>query len=337
VNDRPVNLRYSEVNGPGWRRVRRGRQFLFLDVDGTPLTDPVGLQRIERLGIPSSWRKVWICPYPDGHIQAVGTDPGGRRQYLYHPQWREDRREEAFDRALQMSAALPEMRRRIAADLRGRGLTRDRVLGVALYLLDTGCYPGDDEAFGITALRCDEVALQRTGVEIDHRPPQGGRLRLTVDEPLVGRAVRALLRRPDRDDRFLVYRNDNGSDDDWVAADPADVNARLRELVGDDHRVADLFSWHATVAAAVAFAEFDTAAPAQAAAVEASVYRTVAAELHRPDCTAHIDPRVATGFRHGLTVAAGLRRSRRVRERAERQAIVEAATARLIRKVAREL
>src|SRR3569833_2864944 len=115
-----MRLRRSAVRRPRERRGGRGKGFSYEDQDGVPITDAATLQRIKDLVIPPAWKKVWICPYPNGHIQAVGTDAAGRRQYLYHQQWQQERNEEKFDRVLAMSAALPEMRRRIAADLRGR-------------------------------------------------------------------------------------------------------------------------------------------------------------------------------------------------------------------------
>ena len=111
--------------------MRRGRGFSYQNPDGTPVTDAATLQRIKDLVIPPAWKKVWICFYPNGHIQAVGDDAAGRRQYLYHQKWQQERNEEKFDRVLEMSAVLPDMRRRIAADLRRRGLDRDRVVALA--------------------------------------------------------------------------------------------------------------------------------------------------------------------------------------------------------------
>ena len=127
-----MRLRRSVVRGPGVRRVRRGRGFSFYSPDGTAVTDAETLQRINDLVIPPAWKKVWICPYPNGHIQAVGTDAAGRRQYIYHQKWQQERGEEKFDRVLEMSAALPDMRRRIAADLAGRRLERARRRAPAL-------------------------------------------------------------------------------------------------------------------------------------------------------------------------------------------------------------
>src|SRR5262245_20492635 len=113
-----MRLRRSVVSGPGLHRVRRGRGFSYHDENGKALADEPKLTRIRDLVIPPAWKNVWISPYENGHIQAVGTDVAGRRQYLYHEQWQEDRAEEKFDRVLEMSKALPEMRRQITIDLR---------------------------------------------------------------------------------------------------------------------------------------------------------------------------------------------------------------------------
>ena len=198
-----MRLRRSVVSGPGLRRVRRGRGFSYHDSDGHVLTDQATLERIRDLVIPPAWKNVWISAHPNGHIQAVGTDAAGRRQYLYHEKWQEERNEEKFDRVLEMSAALPDMRRRIAADLRRRGLERDRVLALALHLLDLGYfraggeqYADENNSFGIATLLCDHVTLQREAVEFDYPAKSGVRRTLTIDDPEVVRSVRALLRAP---------------------------------------------------------------------------------------------------------------------------------------------
>ena len=245
-----MRLRRSVVRGPGLRRVRRGRGFSYHHADDTSVTDAATLQRINDLVIPPAWKNVWICPYPNGHIQAVGTDAAGRRQYLYHQKWQEDRAEEKFDRVLEMSAALPDMRRRIAADLAGRGLERDRVLALALHLLDLGYfraggeqYAEENNSFGIATLLCEHVTLQREAVEFDYPAKSGVRRTLIIDDPEVVRSVRALLRRPDRTDRLLVCRNSSG----WIDIHADDLNARFKELVGEEYTVKDLRTWHGTV------------------------------------------------------------------------------------------
>ena len=337
-----MRLRRSLVTGPGFRRVRRGRGFSYHDSDGKALTDETALTRIRELVIPPAWKRVWISPYPNGHIQAVGIDAAGRRQYIYHAQWQEERGEEKFDRVLEMSAALPDMRRRIAADLRGRGLERDRVLALALHLLDLGYfraggeqYADENNSFGISTLLCEHVALQRQAVEFDYPAKSGVRRTLTIDDPEVMRAVRALLRRPDRTDRLLVCRNSS----EWADLHADDLNARFKQLVGDEYTVKDLRTWHGTVLAAAAFV--DTDPPVNKTVikrVESAVMKEVAEELGNTPAVArgsYVDPRVVQGYEQGVTIAAGVRRANRIRKPSDRQAILEQSTARLIRKVAR--
>src|SRR3981189_2638888 len=123
-----MRLRRSAVGGPGIRRMRRGRGFSYQNPDGTPVTDAATLQRIKDLVIPPAWKKVWICSYPNGHIQAVGDDAAGRRQYLYHQNWQQERNEEKFDRVLEMSAALPDMRMLLRPNPPVTSFCRDRVV-----------------------------------------------------------------------------------------------------------------------------------------------------------------------------------------------------------------
>lgn len=336
-----MRLRRSTVRGPGIRRVRRGRGFSYQEPDGSPVTDAATLQRIKDLVIPPAWKKVWICPYPNGHIQAVGTDAAGRRQYLYHQKWQEERNEEKFDRVLEMSSALPDMRRRIAADLRRRGLERDRVLALALHLLDLGYfraggeqYAEENNSYGIATLLCEHVSLQKQAVEFDYPAKSGVRRTLLIDDPEVVRSVRALLR-SGNNERLLVCRNGSG----WVDLHSDDLNARFKELVGDEYTVKDLRTWHGTVLAAAAFVDADPPANKTVTKrVESAVMKEVAEELGNTPAVArssYVDPRVVEGYESGLTIAAGLRRANRTRKPYERQAILENSTARLIRKVAK--
>jgi DNA topoisomerase-1 len=324
------------------RRVRRGRGFSYHHPDGTAVTDADTLQRIKDLVIPPAWKNVWICPHPNGHIQAVGTDVAGRRQYLYHQKWQEERNEEKFDRVLEMSAALPDMRRHIAADLRGRGLTRDRVLALALHLLDLGYfraggeqYAEENNSFGIATLQCQHISLQRQAVEFDYPAKSGVQRTLVIEDPEVVRSVRSLLRRPDRTDRFLVCRNGSG----WIDLHADDLNAKFKQLVGDEYTVKDLRTWHGTVLAAAAFVDADPPVNKTVIKrVESAVMKEVSEELGNTPAVArgsYVDPRVVEGYESGLTIAAGVRRATRTRKPADRQAILDSSTARLIRKVAK--
>lgn len=337
-----MRLRRSVVGGPGLRRVRRGRGFSYHHADDTAVTDAATLQRINDLVIPPAWKNVWICPYPNGHIQAVGTDAAGRRQYLYHEKWQEDRAEEKFDRVLAMAPALPEMRRQIAVDLRGRGLQRDRVLALALHLLDLGYfraggeqYAEENNSFGISTLLCEHVTLQREAVEFDYPAKSGVRRTLIIDDTEVVRSVRALVRRPDRADRLLVCRNSSG----WVDIHADDLNARFKQLVGEEYTVKDLRTWHGTVLGAAAFVDADPPVNKTVIKrVESAVMKEVAEELGNTPAVArssYVDPRVVQGYEHGLTIAPAVRRAARTKRPGERQAILEKSTVRLIRKVAK--
>ena len=337
-----MRLRRSEIRGPGLRRVRRGRGFSYQDPDGAPVTDAETLQRIKDLVIPPAWKKVWISSHPNGHIQAVGTDDAGRRQYIYHQQWQDERNEEKFDRALNMSAALPDMRAQIASDLRSRGLTRDRVIALALQLLDLGYfrsgseqYAEENNSFGLATLLCEHVRLEQDAVEFDYPAKSGVRRTLMIEDPEVVRSVRALMRRPDRGERLLVCRNGSG----WTELHADDLNARFKELVGDEYTVKDLRTWHGTVLAAEAFVDADPPAnKTTIKRVESAVMKEVAEGLGNTPAVArgsYVDPRVVEGYESGLTIEAGVRRAARTRAPAKRQAILDGGTARLIRKVAK--
>jgi DNA topoisomerase I len=337
-----MRLRRSVVRGPGFGRVRRGKGFSYHDQNGELITDPATLKRISDLVIPPAWKNVWISPHPNGHIQAVGTDVAGRRQYLYHQKWQEERNEEKFDRVLEMSAALPDMRRRISADLRGRGLERDRVLALALHLLDLGYfraggeqYAEENNSFGIATLLCEHVTLQRQAVEFDYPAKSGVRRTLVIDDPEVLRSVRALLRRPERSDRLLVCRNSAG----WTDIHADDLNARFKELLGDEYTVKDLRTWHGTVLAAEAFVDADPPVNKKVIKrVESAVMNEVSEALGNTPAVArssYVDPRVVEGYQEGLTIAPAVRRAARTRAADERQSILERSTARIIRRVAK--
>jgi DNA topoisomerase-1 len=338
-----VRLRRSNVGGPGIRRVRRGRGFSYVDADDRPVTTAETLDRIDQLVIPPAWKKVWICPYPNGHIQAVGTDAAGRKQYIYHQRWQEERAEEKYDRTLRLAKALPDWRHRVAADLKQRGLRRDRVLAVAHQLLDRGYfraggeeYAQENGSFGLATLLREHVRLRRDSVEFDYPAKSGVRRTIELEDPLVVRAVKALMRADTRLRRLLVYRTDEG---DWVEVHSVDVNTRFRDIVGDEFSIKDLRTWHGTVLAAEAFAKIDEPTSKTAfKRAQSTVMKVVAAELGNTPAvarTSYVDPRVVKAFEEGVTIAPAIRRAQRHRSLAMRQGVIEQATARLISRVAK--
>ena len=335
-----MRLRRSTVGGPGFRRVRRGRGFCYVDSDRNAVDDPEVLARIDALVIPPAWKNVWICHYPNGHIQAVGTDAAGRKQYLYHAQWQAERAEEKYDRTLSMAKRLPDWRLRVLDDLKGRGLHRERVLAVAHQLLDVGYfraggeeYAQENGSFGLATLRREHVRMHGGAVEFDYPAKSGVRRTITLEDPMLVRAVRSLLRADTRCPRLLVYRNSDG----WAEIRADDINSRFRAVVGDEFSIKDLRTWHGTVLAAEAFsyASEPTSKTARRRA-EAAVMKAVAEELgNTPAVTrgSYVDPRVVRAYEDRVTIAPALRRAERERSAATRQQIIERATVRMITRI----
>jgi DNA topoisomerase IB len=313
-----MRLRRSHLAGPGYRRRRRGRSFTYLDAHGDPLADPAELARVKDLAIPPAWTDVWISPDPRGHIQATGTDAAGRRQYLYHEVWRRKRDAEKFDHVLDVAARLPWLRRRLAADVRGDRLTRQRVLAAVAKLIDLGLFrvggdeyaKGDDATFGVTTLRPEHMRVRRTGTEFRY-PAKGGVERVSViTDDDVCRVLTGLRRRRDPD-RLFQFREGGA----WRAVHSDDVNAYLRRASGIEMSAKDFRTWHATVLAATLLAGHDPAgtSPTRRRRAVARVMREVAAELGNTPAVAkasYVDPRVVDLYHDGIVVDLPVRFSR---------------------------
>lgn len=335
-----MRLRKSTVGGPGIRRVRRGRGFSYLDNDRDRVDDDEVLARIEALVIPPAWKDVWISPHPNGHIQAVGTDVAGRRQYLYHERWQTERSEEKFDRAVSLAKQLPGWRLDLLVDLRRRGLGRDRVLALAQHLIDQGYFRAGGEeyveengSYGLSTLLRDHVRLRSDTVEFDYPAKSGVRRTVSLDDPLVIGAVRSLLRADTTSDRLLIYRASDG----WSEVHADDINTRFRELVGEEFSVKDIRTWHGTVLAAEAFAiARDPKSKTARRREEAAVMRAVADQLGNTPAVArgsYVDPRVVAAYEQGITIASALGRSKRKRTPEARREIIEQATVKMIRRI----
>lgn len=321
-----MRLRRMDVSTPGLGRRRRGRSFSYHGPDGTTITDPAVIDRIRALAIPPAWDDVWICPRPNGHIQAVGTDAAGRRQYRYHDEWRVQRDLEKHDRVLRLAPKLPRMRRAVAADLELPGLRRERVLAAALRMLDLAVFrvggeryaPAGEEAvdegsFGLATLRVEHVR-PRGGVVLVEYPGKGGvRHSVVLDDPALHRVLVALRRGRAPCDELLGYRAADG----WHDVRSDDVNARIKELLGEEFTAKDLRTWSATVLAATslaaAWAGGGPRGPGKRARQRAVVaaMREVAEHLGNTPAVArrsYVDPRVIECFDRGVTVCGALRR-----------------------------
>lgn len=206
-----ARLRHSDPSAPGIRRIRHGRGFRFLTPDGST-ADAKDVTRAKSLAIPPVWTDVWVCPWPNGHIQATGFDDAGRRQYLYHEQWRRDRDGLKHDHVLEFAAALPAMRRRVSEAMATRGLNRDRVLGAGIRLLDLGLFRvGGDQhrsshrTFGLATLERRHVTLHDGRAEFRFQAKGGIEREVSISDPETVAVLRSLLHRKDAGKRLLAY------------------------------------------------------------------------------------------------------------------------------------
>jgi DNA topoisomerase IB len=306
-------LRRADCSQPGLARRRRGRGFEYLDAAGERV-DAATRERIESLVIPPAWTDVWVCPYPNGHVQAVGTDAAGRRQYLYHPDWRRRRDREKFDEMVRFARALPALRESVARDLRRRDLVRERVLACAVRLLDRGFfrigtegYAEENKTYGLATMQRRHVTLgPGRSVRFDYRSKGGKRRVQSVVDRDVYRVVEALMRR--RTGRELLAWREGRR---WVDVASDDVNAYLKEVTADGFSAKDFRTWNATVLAAVALAVSGEAHGTKASRARA-VSRAVQEVAHYLGNTpavcraSYIDPRVFDRFDGGLTIGGAL-------------------------------
>ncbi|HEX3796744.1 MAG TPA: hypothetical protein VHV57_19785 [Acidimicrobiales bacterium] len=309
-----MRLRRSNPSGQGIARQRSGRGFTYHWANGQKVSDPDVLHRIRDLVIPPAWTDVWVCPWPHGHIQAVGTDAAGRKQYLYHDAWRKRQGREKYQRSLEFAQALPELRRAVVRDLDLAGLQRQRVLAAGVRLLDVGffriggeAYAEEHETFGVATLRLQHVTVNRHEVVFEY-PAKGSILRtLSVTDPDVRKVVLSLLRRRDPSDNLLAWK-DKG---EWTAVRSEDLNAYVKEHMGPAFSAKDFRTWAATVATAVALARVTPAATSQRGRQRTvtAVVKEVAELLGNTPTvcrSSYIDPRVIDRFECGDTIAATL-------------------------------
>lgn len=308
-----LRLRRSNVRSPGFGRRRCGRGWRYFDTDGRPLADREAVARIQGLAIPPAWQEVWICPFVNGHIQAVGTDAAGRRQYLYHERWRQRRDAEKHERVLRLATRLPAFRSTVDEELCARGLTERRVLAGALRMLDRGVFRtgGDEyaeESRGVATLLCGDVTVRRGEIHFDYIAKGGQERRLRIRDDRLAPLVTALRAGRAADDRLLAYRK--GRRRCEVRAE--DVNKRLQEIVGPDFTAKDLRTWHATVLAAVIIAGHEPpSSQAASRRVAKAVMKDVAEQLGNTPAVArrsYVDPRVLSAFEEGRTIDRALHR-----------------------------
>jgi DNA topoisomerase I len=310
-----ARLRRVDCSRPGIERRRRGRGFEYLE-NGERIEDAEALERIRELVIPPAWENVWICPYPMGHIQAVGTDAAGRRQYLYHRLWRERRDQEKFDEMIRFARALPRIRKITARELAEKNITRERVLAGAVRLLDRGFfrigtedYAEQNQTYGLATMQKRHVTLEGDGVLRFDYVAKGGKRRIqSLVDPEVYELVGALKRRTGGPELF-AYKNGKS----WVDVRSDDINDFIKEISGEGFSAKDFRTWNATVIAAVAVAVSGRAAETRTARKRA-ITRAIQEVAHYLGNTpavcraSYIDPRVFDRYQDGYTIGGALDR-----------------------------
>ena len=306
-------LRRIDCSGPGILRRRRGRGFEYLDHAGNRIDDGEVLLRIKQLGIPPAWRDVWVCPHPNGHLQAVGTDAAGRRQYIYHLSWRVRRDQEKFDHMLEFARALPAMRAVWAQHLKQPDLSYERVLACSARLLDRGFfrigtegYAEQNQTYGLATIQKRHVHLGDSVLTFDYVAKSGKRRIQSIVDPDVFEVVSLLKRRRSGPSDLLAFKEGRL----WHDVRSGDINEYIRNIAQDDFTAKDFRTWGATVLAAVGVAVSGEAKSKTAR--KRAITRAVQEVSHYLGNTpavcrsSYIDPRVFDRYRSGWTISGAL-------------------------------
>jgi DNA topoisomerase IB len=302
-------LRRTFPDQPGWTRRRAGKGFTYLDENGERL-GAEQVQRCKDLVIPPAWQDVWITPHPNGHLQAVGTDDAGRRQYLYHPQWRASRDAAKFDRILVFGKALSRAREQVLTDMGTEGMSLERACAVAVRLLDLGyfrigndVYTDTNGSFGLTTLRKDHVSRHAGGLRFCFVGKSGVEHCIDIDDTSAIESLDVMRRRRGGGDQLLAWKDGRS----WRSLGSSEVNDYIRTCTGIDATAKDFRTWHATVIAAAALAESDEPGQTKASRKRAvsSTMKEVSDFLGNTPTlarTAYVDPRVVEAYERGRTI-----------------------------------
>jgi DNA topoisomerase-1 len=256
---RDAHLRYVSTDSPGISRCRSGKDFCYESPDGKRIKDDDTLGRIRSLVIPPAWTNVWICPASNGHIQAIGRDARGRKQYRYHPRYRAVRDEVKYDRMMAFAKALPHIRRRTAADLAKPGLPREKVLAAIVRVMEKTLirvgneqYAKQNKSYGLTTIRNHHAKVRGKKIHFEFRGKSGVEHEIDLEDPRLAKIVRKCQDLPGEE--LFEYLDRDGR---VVDVNSADVNDYLREIAGDHFTAKDFRTWAGTVLAATALKEIE--------------------------------------------------------------------------------
>jgi DNA topoisomerase-1 len=303
-----VGLRYVSDARPGIRRRKSGKGFIYVRAAGSKISAPDVLSRIKALAIPPAWSDVRICPFADGHIQATGRDAKGRKQYRYHPRFREVRESTKYKHVVEFADALPDIREKVREHMALRGLPRDKVLATVVHLLETTLirvgnddYAKQNNSYGLTTLKNRHVAVDGNEVRFRFTGKSGKQWSLRVKDRRVAKIIRACQELPGQE--LLQYVDEEGNFQDVTSSD---VNAYLKEITGKDITAKDFRTWAGTVLAAMALSEmesFDSAAQAKRN-LQAAIEKVSARLGNTPTICrkCYVHPEVLTSYMDGNLV-----------------------------------
>lgn len=244
-------LCYVDDNMPGITRRRRGKTWHYFDPEGRRITDEAEIARLNKLGVPPAYRKVWFCPYPEGHLQATGIDERGRKQYRYHDEFRAFREAHKYDRCIHFGHALPKLRARVEEDLALPGLCKQRILAAIVRLLDIGHvrvgnegYAQENDSYGATTLRTEHGEVRGGKLKLEYRGKSGKLQKLVIEDKSLARIVRRCQDLPGQ--HLFQYV---GHDGEPHRVGSGDVNAYIREAMDDDFSAKHFRTWGASVIA----------------------------------------------------------------------------------------
>jgi DNA topoisomerase-1 len=303
-----VRLRRSNASGRGYRRVAAGTGFSYRDLDGSTLPPGPVRDRLESIGIPPAWTDVWISPFDNGHIQATGLDAVGRRQYIYHPAWRERKDRLKFDRALQLAESLPTARRLVTLDLRSDGPSRERVLAAAFRMLDSGSlrvgserYTNENGSHGLATLLGAHVHVRKECLQLRFPAKSGKAWESEIRDADLAALVRNLKRRGGNA-RLLAFKEGRT----WRPLSSDDINGYVKERTGSDFTAKDFRTMRGTVAAAVSLARSgpQKTVAARKRAIGVAMQDAAAVLGNTPSIArkSYVDPRLLDHFADGETI-----------------------------------
>jgi DNA topoisomerase-1 len=251
-------LRYVSDATPGYTRKRTSASFSYWDKDHQRITNKDIIHRIKSIGIPPAYEKVWICPSANGHIQATGLDARGRKQYRYHPKWRELRDQNKYEHIMQFAAALPQLRKRVAADMKREGLPREKVLATVVSLLEKTLirvgnaeYANANKSYGLTTMRRRHVAIKGGTLRFSFTGKSGKQWNLAVEDKRITGVVKRCDDIPGHE--LFKYIGDEG---EARTIDSGDVNTYIKEITQQNFTAKDFRTWAGTVLAALALSEY---------------------------------------------------------------------------------